>query len=139
MKTLVNIRFGKSSSCHFGHAVRLAASLPGYRQQGEGRHISHHVEFEVSLGDDYWDKLERLIQLIAGWRSASIDVAGRIIRPRKLLRSIDPNQALLWTKVQACGRRSLLFRQDDPDRRGKLFRLSSLPWRVARRFEFLMA
>jgi len=90
MTTPVTISFGRSSSSQFARAVRLAASLPGYRVQGEGRDVSHHVALEVSLEDASWEKLERLLQLIAGWRSASIEVDGRAIRPRKLLRSVDP-------------------------------------------------
>ena len=116
MKPLVTISFGKSSSGHFGHAVDLAASLPGYRQQGQGQQVRHLVEFEVSLGDDSWDKLERLLQLIAAWRSASIAVDGRSMRPRQFLRSCGPDQAVLRPKAPAGRGRSLLFRQDDTDR-----------------------
>jgi transitional endoplasmic reticulum ATPase len=100
MKTLVTIRFGKSSSGHFGHAVDLAASLPGYRQQGQGQHVSYQVELEVCLGDDSWDKLERLMQLIMGWRSASIAIDGKAISARKLLRSIIPIKQCYGRKLQ---------------------------------------
>ena len=100
MKPLVTISFGKSSSGHFGHAVDLAASLPGYRQQGQGQQVRHLVELEVSLGDDSWDKLERLIQLIAAWRSVSIAVDGRIISPRKFLRSVVPIKQCYGQKLQ---------------------------------------
>jgi transitional endoplasmic reticulum ATPase len=90
MNVPVKISFGRSSSSQFVRAVRLAASLPGYRVGGEGRDVSHHVALEVSLDDASWEKLARLIHLIAGWRSASVEVDGRAISPRKLLRSVDP-------------------------------------------------
>ena len=106
MKPLVTISFGKSSSGHFGHAVDLAASLPGYRQQGQGQQVIHLVEFEVSLGDDSWDKLERLLQLIAAWRSASIAVDGRIMQSSEIPPECGPDQAVLWPKAPACRGRS---------------------------------
>src|SRR5208283_1070872 len=90
MKMPVKISFGTSSSSQFARAVRLAASLPGYLVQGEGRQVSHQVACAVSLDDVSWEKLERLVRLIAGWRSANIEVDGRAISPWKLLRSVDP-------------------------------------------------
>src|SRR5271163_1590288 len=90
MKTPVKISFGKSSSSQFARAVRLAASLPGYLVQGEGRQVSHQVALEVSLNDASWETLKRLLQLIAGWRSTSIEIDGKAISPGKLLRSVEP-------------------------------------------------
>jgi transitional endoplasmic reticulum ATPase len=100
MKPLVNISFGPSSSYHLGHAVDLAASLPGYRRLGQGRQVSHLVEFEVSLDDESWDKLERLLQIIMGWRSACITVDGKTISARKLLRSLGPIKQCYGRKLQ---------------------------------------
>src|SRR3954469_18465734 len=89
MKVSVHIRFAKSTSPKFALAVQLAASLPGYRLEGEGRAGQHTVALEVALDDDaLWRKLERLFQLICTWRSSQVHVAEHPMVPWRLRLSL---------------------------------------------------
>jgi hypothetical protein len=88
MKTPVDISFGKSPSPQFGRAVRLAAGLPGYQSEGQGRELRHRLVLDLCLDDDIlWEKLARLLHLICNWRSTSIEVDGHSLAAWKLLAS----------------------------------------------------
>ena len=89
MNSPLQISFGSSTSPKYDQAVSLASSLPGYHCQGEGRNGNHHITLELSRIDDaVWQKLERLLHLIAAWRSVSIQVEGRPINRWKLRASV---------------------------------------------------
>src|SRR5436190_22753080 len=78
MKMPVEISFGASSSVQYARAVRFAASLPGYRQTGQGKDVLHEVVLELSLDDrPLWSRLERLVAMIQSWKSAMVELAGR--------------------------------------------------------------
>ena len=101
MKMPLEISFGKSGSSQFTRAVHLAASLPGYHVKGEGRDVSHHVAFEVALDNEArWETVESLLHMISGWRSASVKIDGRPMRPRKLLSSVAQIKACHGCKLK---------------------------------------
>jgi ATP-dependent 26S proteasome regulatory subunit len=84
-KTMMNphleIAFGRSPSAHYQRAVSLAQSIPGYRIVGEGRTVIHRITSPAPLRDEAnWGKLQRLLCLIAAWRSTSITVNGRPVK-----------------------------------------------------------
>lgn len=75
----VKISFGRSSSANYTTAVRLAESLSGYTSTGEGKQQLHIVSFDLSLDDgDSWQRLRKLMDIVRGWQSASICIAGRL-------------------------------------------------------------
>ena len=96
MNSPLQISFGNSTSPKYDQAVSLASSLPGYHCQGEGRNGNHHITLELSRIDDaVWQKLERLLHLIAAWRSVSIQVEGRPINRWEAAGQRGPDQTML--------------------------------------------
>jgi transitional endoplasmic reticulum ATPase len=78
MRMPLKISFGRSTSMHYARAVRLAESIVGYKRDGDGNDIVHRVAVAVPLADEStWDRLNRLMQLVSGWRSTQITVGGQ--------------------------------------------------------------
>ena len=69
------LSFERSPSPHYGAAVRLARSLPGYEYRGEGRHERHSVPIGLSA----LPLAERLLALVQGWRSTVVTTDGAVL------------------------------------------------------------
>ncbi|HEV3446383.1 MAG TPA: AAA family ATPase [Gemmataceae bacterium] len=75
---LLEITFGKSPSAHYERAMHLAQRLPGYHGSGTGSNVLHSLVWTSSPSDaGTWEQLEELLQVIAGWNSTRLKVAGR--------------------------------------------------------------
>jgi AAA+ superfamily predicted ATPase len=78
MRIPLEITFGKSPSAHYGQAVQQAQAFSGYRQTGPV--LIHTVAVKVSLAHEAtWEKVQHLLRLIHGWRSARVTVAGHVV------------------------------------------------------------
>src|SRR5262249_47377230 len=92
---LLEISFGKSPSANYEHAVHLAQGLPGYRTRGSGREMQHSVAWAGSLADgEAWERLQKLLQLVSGWNSARLKLAGRVVS--------YPRLAAWLGRIRAC-------------------------------------
>src|SRR3982074_1820023 len=70
---MLELTFGKSASVHYEDAARLAQRLDGYRTSASGRQVLHVVTWSGSLAqEEIWEPLQRLLQLVSGWRSARL-------------------------------------------------------------------
>jgi hypothetical protein len=75
---LLEISFGKSTSAYYERAVALAQLLPGYHRSSAGSNLLHGLDWTGSLANaGAWEQLEELLQLIGGWNSTRLKVAGR--------------------------------------------------------------
>jgi transitional endoplasmic reticulum ATPase len=73
----VVISFGPSTAASFDDAKRLARQCDLYRVTGTGRLERHSVRIALSPVDpDTLTRLKRLFQLIAGWKSSSLELEG---------------------------------------------------------------
>jgi transitional endoplasmic reticulum ATPase len=87
---LLEISFGKSPSAHYERAVQVAQCLPGYHSTGAGGNILHGLVWTRSLADaGAWEQLEELLQLIAGWNSTRLKVAGQEMHYARLASSLN--------------------------------------------------
>jgi transitional endoplasmic reticulum ATPase len=95
MRVPLEITFGKSPAAHYGQAVQRAQAFTGYQQTGEGKAIVHTVRATLSLAHEAtWNKLHKLLQMVYGWRSTHVTVAGQAVRYGEL--------ASRLTQVRAC-------------------------------------
>ena len=116
MKLPLHIRFGRSTSCRYSEAVRLAAGLPGYRTEGEGRAIVHEVQLDVSLADSAtWSRVQKLLQTIGMWASADIQANGEPCIASDLPWKVARIRACYADKQRRRGPRLLLCRHADGD------------------------
>ena len=97
------LSFERSPSPHYGAAVRLARSLPGYEYRGEGRHERHSVPIGLSA----LPLAERLLALVQGWRSTVVTRWGGAGRTRDRVAAVDA--ALLPSPRAQWPRRTLLL------------------------------
>lgn len=74
----VVIRFGKSTSANYDEAARIAARILCSHDDGElAPTEDHYVECSPALDDAAtWRKINRLVELVSGWKSATISVCG---------------------------------------------------------------
>lgn len=73
--------FGFSTSRDYARAVRLAAALPDYANEGVGREVRHSVPVDGSAAS----LLEELLVLVGAWRSSVLLADGVAIgRPSSL-------------------------------------------------------
>ena len=73
---LCTITFGRSPSLYYRDALRLAQASPGY-----GRGDAHGPErHTVAVDLQALPLVEPLIRLIAGWRGASVQISGFVLR-----------------------------------------------------------
>jgi len=73
----VVISFGPSTATSFDDAKRLARLCDGYSVTGTGRLERHSVRIVLSPVDpETLTRLKRLFQLIAGWKSCSLELQG---------------------------------------------------------------
>jgi ATP-dependent 26S proteasome regulatory subunit len=87
---LLEITFGKSPSVHYERAMHLAQRLPGYHGSGTGSNVLHSLVWTRSLSDaGTWEQLDELLQLIAGWNSTRLKVAGREMPYARLASSLN--------------------------------------------------
>ena len=71
-KPKIEISFGFSPSAMYKTAVEFASKFPSYYSEGEGKHIKHFVSFDledIEAAINLWD-------MISGWKSAQLTVAG---------------------------------------------------------------
>jgi ATP-dependent 26S proteasome regulatory subunit len=81
MNVPFEITFGFSASVNYAQAVRLAHRIPGYTVTGAGKEVVHTMTMNVSLADrSAWEQLRELLQLVSGWRSTRVRVAGKRVR-----------------------------------------------------------
>jgi transitional endoplasmic reticulum ATPase len=100
MRVPLEIIFGKSPAAHYGQAVQRARAFTGYQQTGDGKAIVHMVRATLSLAHEAtWDKLHKLLQMVFGWRSTRVTVAGQVVRYGEL--------ASRLTQVRACYERKV--------------------------------
>jgi len=76
------LQFGVSPSTHYRTAVELARLVPGYECTGTGRELTHRVPADAGQ----LPLLERLIALIAGWRSTTLEIDGMMVGRAELHR-----------------------------------------------------
>src|SRR5262245_10081463 len=101
MRVPLEITFGKSPAAHYQQAVQLAKSFTSYRQTGTGRSVIHMVRVTVSLAHEAtWEKLNRLLHWIRGWRSTRLAVAGQRVRYPILVKRLVQVKACYARKVQ---------------------------------------
>jgi hypothetical protein len=91
---------------NYPQAVRLAQSLRGYRRRGGEANPTHTVSLYLSLADEaVWEGLSRLLQLVSGWRSAQLSVAGQPVRYWTFANRLE--------QVLACYRRKVEHEADE--------------------------
>ena len=73
MTTAATLKFGYSPSRRYKKAVEIAASLPGYTQQGAGRSTVHQISVPLPLPEQVWE----LFDLVKEWVSSKVVIAGR--------------------------------------------------------------
>jgi transitional endoplasmic reticulum ATPase len=102
MAPLLEITFGKSPSTQYDQAVCLAQTSPGYRATGEGRDVVHRVTTSASLAEEStWEKLDRLLHLVSGWRSARLTLDGRPLNSWSFSLQLAQIKACHVRRVQA--------------------------------------
>ena len=100
MRVPFAIIFGKSPAAHYGQAVKLAQTFSGYRRTGEGKAVIHTVQVNVSLAHEAtWEKLHKLLQMVYGWRSTRLSVAGHGVRYWELASRLAEVRACYVRKV----------------------------------------
>jgi transitional endoplasmic reticulum ATPase len=100
MPPVLKISFRRSPSPHYSRAVTLAQSIPGYRTRGDPGDILHTITWSAPLADEAaWEKLERLLAMISGWRWVELTLDGR---PLKIW-----SFAMELTRIKACHARKV--------------------------------
>jgi transitional endoplasmic reticulum ATPase len=101
MRVPLEITFGPSPSVHYGLAVQQAQAFSSYRGTGAGPTLVHSVTVTVSLAHEgTWEKLQRLLHLIHGWRSTRLTVAGQVVPYWRLTGRLAQVRSCYARKVQ---------------------------------------
>ena len=74
----LEISFCRSTSPQYAQAVKIASSFPEYKKDGDDKRCIHTVALTLSLDEEStWNKLVRLMQVIASWKSTKITLDGK--------------------------------------------------------------
>jgi transitional endoplasmic reticulum ATPase len=101
MPPVLEIAFGRSPSPNYSHAVKLAQAMPGYRTRGLDRDL-HTITWSVPLADEAtWERLDRLLAMISGWRSVQLTLNGRPLKVWSFAMELAQIRACHARRVQA--------------------------------------
>jgi hypothetical protein len=101
MSMSFELSFGKSTSRQYDRAVRVAESMPGYHEEGEGKDAVHRVAVALSCADEAtWAKLNQLMPLVSGWRSTKITLGGQAVNYWAVAAQVAQIKACHARKVQ---------------------------------------
>jgi transitional endoplasmic reticulum ATPase len=101
MPPVLEIAFGRSPSPNYSQAVTLAEAMPGYRTRGIDRDL-HTITWSAPLADEAtWEKLERLLAMISGWRSVQLTLDGRQLKVWSFAMQLAQIKACHARRVQA--------------------------------------
>jgi ATP-dependent 26S proteasome regulatory subunit len=95
MPPVLEIAFSRSPSPNYSKAVDLAQAILGYQARGDSPDLRHTITWSAPLADDAgWEKLERLLAMISGWRSVQLTWDGRPLKVWSF--------AMQLAKIRAC-------------------------------------
>jgi transitional endoplasmic reticulum ATPase len=101
MPSVLEISFRRSPSPNYPSAVKLAQAMPGYRTRGDEQGL-HTITWSAPLADEAaWEKLERLLAMISGWRSVELTLDGRPLKIWSFAMELRRIKACHARRVQA--------------------------------------
>ncbi|MCU7976441.1 zinc ribbon domain-containing protein [Shewanella sp. SW36] len=77
----VDIKFGESSSIHFGKAIDICKNIPTYSISGEGKQAQHKITLPITEVE----LIINLFELVGSWKSSQLLINGHAATKKDLI------------------------------------------------------